>query len=497
MTEADALMLALVKGQPTWADLLAQWADRDDPAVISTHAVWSGRELLRRAAGAADLLATLELAPDQAVPALLSSTPAALALVIGGSCSGHPLAPLGPRLTPAELAPCITGLGAGVLLAEPGAAQVAADVASRCGVRVVVVDDVPAAATPLRLDGSRSSVAFVLHTSGTSGQPKAVPYRQDRLGVRCAVNRGLCGLGPGCRYATASPFHHIAGLGNHAVALAAGAAVVVVPRFTVEVWQGLAEVGVTHGLTVPTMLAMLLDADALALPQLRTLQYGAASIHPQLLARTMRALPDAGLVNLFGMTEGSPITCLGPDDHRAAAAGRTDLLLSVGRAAPGVELRLVDIAPGGIGEVWARADHFNRADDDEGWLHTGDLGRLDVDGYLFLAGRMGDRIVRGGENVHPLEVERVLAEHPEVADAAVVGVPDRRWGEVVKAFVVPVDPARPPSSDGLRAFARAQLAGFKVPTAWQLVPELPRNAAGKVLRRKLMTPSSSTTGTDE
>jgi len=303
--------------------------------------------------------------------------------------------------------------------------------------------------------------------------------------VRCEVNRRLCGFEPGCRYATASPFHHIAGLGNHAVALAAGAAVVPMPRFTVDAWRGLAAMGVTHGLTVPTMLAMLLDAGALPLPTLRTLQYGAASIHPDLLARTMAALPDVGLVNLFGQTEGSPITCLGPADHRAAA-GRPHLLRSVGRAAPGVELRIVDPDEHGIGEVWARAPHFNRADDAEGWLHTGDLGRVDVDGYLFLAGRAGDKIVRGGENVHPLEVERVLSEHPGVADAAVIGVPDPHWGEVVKAFVVPVDPGRPPGVEDMRTFARAQLAGFKVPTVWEVVPDLPRNAAGKVLRRDLV-----------
>jgi acyl-CoA synthetase (AMP-forming)/AMP-acid ligase II len=118
-------------------------------------------------------------------------------------------------------------------------------------------------------------------------------------------------------------------------------------------------------------------------------------------------------------------------------------------------------------------------------LRTGDLGHFDEEGYLFLAGRLGDAIIRGGENVHPLEVEQVLEEHPGVREAAVVGVPDRRWGEVVMAFVVPIDPARPPDVTDLRTHARARLAGFKVPTEWTFADALPRSATGKLLRRDL------------
>jgi len=134
--------------------------------------------------------------------------------------------------------------------------------------------------------------------------------------------------------------------------------------------------------------------------------------------------------------------------------------------------------------VIARADHLFAAGPD-GWLRTGDLGRIGDDGYLYLVGRRGDMIIRGGENVYPQEVENRLLEHPRVADAAVVGVPDRLLGETIKAFVVPADPADPPASEELRAFARAALAGFKVPAQWEFVPSLPRNATGKLLRREL------------
>src|SRR5262249_42620287 len=160
-------------------------------------------------------------------------------------------------------------------------------------------------------------------------------------------------------YASASGFHHIAGLGNYVVALAAGAALAPMPRFTVEAWQDLGKLGVTHALTVPTMLEMLLDADALPLPALRILQYGAAPIHPDTVRRTLEPLPAVGLVNLYGQTEGSPITCLGPEDHiRIRDEGREDLLLSVGRAAPGVEVRVERPDASGVGEVAARAAHL-------------------------------------------------------------------------------------------------------------------------------------------
>jgi acyl-CoA synthetase (AMP-forming)/AMP-acid ligase II len=158
----------------------------------------------------------------------------------------------------------------------------------------------------------------------------------------------------------------------------------------------------------------------------------------------------------------------------------------VGRAAPGVDLRIERPDESGVGEVVARADHLFLRDED-GWLRTGDLGRLDDDGYLFLQGRRGEKIIRGGENIYPLEVERVLETHPAVREAAVVGVADQRWGETVKAVIVAADPERPPAPDELRAFVRASLAGFKVPSDWSFVGELPRNANGKLLRRQLLS----------
>ncbi len=305
------------------------------------------------------------------------------------------------------------------------------------------------------------------------------------MAARARVNTGLVELGPATVYTTASPFHHIAGLGMLAVALASGSAVACFPEFSIPAWQGLGALGVTHALVVPTMVEMLLEADALDIGTLQLLMYGGAPMHPETLRRTLTALPKVRFLQLYGQTEGSPISVLGPDAHQEAAAGRIELLRSVGRPAPGVTLEVAEPDEHGVGEIRARAAHFFRTADD-GWLYTGDLGRISADGYVQLLGRRGDMIIRGGENVHPTEVEQVVAQHAGVREVAVLGVPDRRLGQTVHAVVVPADAARPPSEEELRTHVRAQLAGFKTPSSWSFVAELPRNQQGKLLRRVLV-----------
>jgi acyl-CoA synthetase (AMP-forming)/AMP-acid ligase II len=464
--------------------MIARWRGCRDPAVIGLGEVWSGDDLLAYGAGAADWLDRMGAPDGQPVPALVSSTPSAFALVVGAATSMRPLAPLGPRHTVRELVACLQSIGSALLVAEAPFADLATEVAAVTGGRVAVLPELMRSSRPLQFDPPGDAIAFVLHTSGTSGLPKAVAYRQDRMGRRAEINMGLGSLDRGSVFASASPFHHIAGWGNYAVALAARSAIVAVPRFSVESWKELATYGTTNALVVPTMIEMLLEAGALDIGTIRFLHYGGSQIHPDTLARVLQTLPDVGLVNIYGQTEGSPITCLTPDDHRRAASGRTDLLASVGRAAPDIELRIDRSDERGVGEVWARGFHLMRQDDN-GWLHTGDAGCIDAEGYLYLSGRKGDMIIRGGENVYPQEVEQILVEHPAVRECAVVGVPDIKWGQTVRALVVATDPDAPPDPEELRAWARSQLAGFKVPTEWSFVPQLPRNAAGKVLRRHI------------
>jgi acyl-CoA synthetase (AMP-forming)/AMP-acid ligase II len=472
----------------TWSQLVAAAASDDRPAVASPIDCWSGTDLLQIAAGFRDWISAL--APGSLVPALLSDTGPAMALLLGGAEARHPIAPLGPRLTVPELAACIRGLDADVLVAESAFAELAQEVAWSSGAQLAVLPDALPRADPGQPPADPAAVAWVLHTSGTTGIPKPVLYRQGALAARTRIYTECVPLGPGDVFVAAAGLHHIAGSGNLAVALAAGATIAGFPSFSVAAWRALAPYGVTHTLLVPSMIEMLLAADALVLPTLRSVQYGAAPIHPDTLATMLEALPEVAVWQFFGQTEGSPICALSPSDHRAALAGRPELLRSIGRAAPEVEIVLEGVDTDGVGEICARGPHLFRPDQD-GWLRTGDLGRVDPDGYLYLVGRRGDTINRGGENVRPLEVETILRSHPDVLDVAVIGVADRRLGEEIAAFVVPSDAAAPPDPEGLTAYARSSLAGFKVPRRWTFVADLPRNSQGKLLRRVLRAQAES------
>jgi acyl-CoA synthetase (AMP-forming)/AMP-acid ligase II len=308
--------------------------------------------------------------------------------------------------------------------------------------------------------------------------------REGRLARRTRQNATALHMGPGSVYATAAGFHHIAGLGMLLVLLGAGGAVAPLRSFSIESWGQLGEVRPTHALLVPTQIEMLLDAGALEVSSLEVLQYGASPIHPDTLRSALGVLPHVRFVQIYGQTEGSPITMLDLDDHLRALGGEPELLASCGRAVRGLDLELGGAGDDGVGEVRARADHLF-APGPDGWLATGDLARLDDEGYLFLAGRRGDRIIRGGENVYPLEIERVLESHPQIAEAAAVGFPDRRLGERIGAVVVLRSQVDAPTDAELVAWCRDRMAHFKIPERWDRVDALPRNAAGKLLRRAL------------
>jgi acyl-CoA synthetase (AMP-forming)/AMP-acid ligase II len=302
------------------------------------------------------------------------------------------------------------------------------------------------------------------------------------MAARAVVTARIYYLTPSSTMLTASGFHHVAGLGLQAAALAAGTGLVLAPQFSIETWRTVRAHNPTHALLVPTVLQMLLDGGELVIPSLKVLIYGAAPIHPQTLDAVMAALPGIDFVQAYGQTESSPMTSLDPGDH-VLGLRRPEILATAGRAVPGLELELRDCDENGVGEVTVRAAHVMEPGSD-GWRRTGDLGVLDDDGYLRLLGRLGDKIIRGGENIMPLEIETVLETHQQVAQAAVIGVPDVLWGETVKAFIVAEGPDRP-DFDELAKHVRSSLAGFKVPTDWAFISELPRGAEGKLQRRRL------------
>lgn len=443
---------------------------------------WSGPELIERVGGAGNYLRRL-VGPETIVPALFGTSPLSIAVTLGGALSDRPIAPLGTRLSPSELEQLVADLGAPVLLSDRPNLTLAQVVGAAVGVPVELVDD-PPRADPDFVTTRPDSIVVVLHTSGTTGRPKAVKVRDEAIFHRSRAYQAEMGLGPGDLYCSTGGFHHTGGVGMLFVAAACGAGLVPFPRFSVEAWGAVAELQPSCALLVPTMIDMLLEHAALAKVSLRALHYGTAPIHPDTLRAAFDTIPGTEFTQAYGMTEGGPLSLLGHADHIRAAAGDSHLLSSVGRILPSVEYRFDDTDGAGIGELVARAPQVFQPERD-GWLHTGDLGRVDEEGFLYLRGRKGDKLIRGGENIYPLEVERVLELHPGVSEAAVIGVPSRRWGQTLKAFIVPKDPHGAPSASDLAAYARSRLASFKVPEEWDFLASLPRNPAGKLLRHHL------------
>jgi long-chain acyl-CoA synthetase len=260
---------------------------------------------------------------------------------------------------------------------------------------------------------------------------------------------------------------------------------------------------VTHALFVPAVLQLLLDTpgiDAADMSSLQLILYGASPISDTVLVRALKAF-GCDFNQAYGMTETcGAVTELRAADHDPA---RPDLLRSCGRPLPGVELRVVDTETGAdaaedvVGEVWIRSaqnmvGYWGRPEETaatitgDGWIRSGDAGYLH-DGYLYLHDRLKDMVVSGGENVYPAEVEAVLQGHPSVLDVAVIGVPDARWGETVKAIVV-VRPGTEIDAREVIAFTRERLAHYKCPTSVDVVENLPRNPSGKLLKRALREP---------
>ncbi|MDO8363503.1 MAG: class I adenylate-forming enzyme family protein [Actinomycetota bacterium] len=477
----------------TWNDLFrTNFAESDDPAVVTSAFSWSGRQLARRAGGAAEWLDQLGFGPGEYVPMIIDETPEAIALAVGATLSRRVPAPLGTKLPAGDLAAAIDALGGKVIVADARTAELAQAAAALIGARVAVLGELPEADVPTEAKYGAvgiDEIALVIHTSGTTGLPKPIPASHRRLVARIRIYTGTMGIGPTDRYCSASPFAHTAGVAMAYTVLAIGASIIPQDWFSIDKWREAGRLGVTCALLVPTMIDILLGADALADANPRVLQYGASPIHPDTLAAALRALPDTRFVQVFGQTEVSPICVLTHEDHMRALHDRPDLLGTVGRPPAGVELRVEHPDSEGIGEIAVRSEHAFVTDAD-GWRRTGDFGRADDEGYYSLHGRVNDRIVRGGENIYPVEVEVALVSHPGVREAAVVGSPDRRYGEVVKAVVVceaVFDPAvARPTVDELQLHVRNQLAHFKVPAIIEFADELPRNASGKVLRRKLI-----------
>jgi fatty-acyl-CoA synthase len=312
---------------------------------------------------------------------------------------------------------------------------------------------------------------------------------------------------PGDRALIVAPLYHAAAAVTTFVTVQAGGTLLIQEEFVpADVVRALSEEGVAVAMLVPAMIQFCLvavpDAKSRSYDALRLVIYGASPIAEQTL-RTAIDVFGCDFIQGYGMTETTAAaTYLCPDDPRRALAGEPHLLLAAGRPLLGTEVRIVDDAGtplpiGEIGEIAVRGPQLMRCYWNlpeataealrDGWMHTGDAGVLDAEGYLFVQDRTKDMIVSGGENVYPREVEDVLYQHPAVAEAAVIGVPDPKWGEAVKAVVV-LKPGETVTAEVLVEFGKERLAGFKCPRSIDFIDALPRNPSGKVLKRELREP---------
>ncbi|MEJ5221964.1 MAG: fatty acid--CoA ligase [Tepidiforma sp.] len=356
-----------------------------------------------------------------------------------------------------------------------------------------------------RVPVAEDDVAIQMYTSGTTGHPKGAQL----------TNGNFFALLPGAtrewgpRWSTddvnlvCMPLFHIAGSGWGIVGLYAGAKDIILRDvIPPEILKVIPQYGVTRALFVPAVLLFLLQTPGVQETDFSTLKfiaYGASPI-PLDLLRNSIATFKCDFAQLYGLTETTgAVTYLPPEDHDPNGNRR---MRSCGRPIAGVEIRVVDaegndVPVGQVGEIICRTKqvmkgYWNLPEETaksirDGWFYTGDAGYLDEDGYLYIHDRVKDMIVSGGENVYPAEVESALFGHPAVADVAVIGVPDEKWGEAVKAIVVK-KPGAEVTPEELIAFARERIAGYKVPKSIDFAEALPRNPSGKILKRELRAP---------
>jgi long-chain acyl-CoA synthetase len=430
---------------------------------------------------------------------------------------GTVINPLNLRLAPRELAFILKDSASRVCFADAFFAPMIDAVRAEAGIDKVVLigaGDVPhdltyedlvaAGAATVPAEPEEDDLAVLMYTGGTTGLPKGVVIDNRALMLDVYKVATRFGMDQSQVYLHQTPMFHAASLGGVLAMPAVGGRTTFVPVFQpAAVMDVIERHQVTTTVMVPTMVAMLLDHPDFKAERLASLQaliYGASPMPTVLVQRIQAVFPHVDLFQGYGMTENCGLlTCLGPEDHRRGG----DLLRSAGRPLPGSEVSIRNedgevLPPGQTGEVCARAgnymrEYWNRPEETAaafrgGWYHTGDAGYLDPDGYVYLVDRVKDMIVTGGENVYSAEVENAIADHPGVAQVAVIGVPSEQWGEAVLAIVVPKPDATLTEED-IKAWARERIAGYKVPKAIEFRQEpLPLSAAMKVLKRELRVP---------
>ena len=366
-----------------------------------------------------------------------------------------------------------------------------------------------AVADEVLTDIDDEDTTIIMFTAGTTGRPKGVMLTHENLCTYILNNVSPADLEVEEKNILTVPMYHIAGIQAVLTAVYGGRTLVIQRQFEASDWMKLVEVeSVNRAMMVPTMLKQLMEHPEFKerdLSSLRVITYGAAPMPVEVISKAIEEFPNTRFINAFGQTESaSTITMLAPADHiiegtMEEKALKLKRLGSIGRPLDDTLVKIFDengheLPPGEVGEIVAKGPRvmkgYLKADEatsqtiKNGWLYTGDMGYMDEDGYIFLAGRAKDIIIRGGENIAPEEVEAVLHSHPAIDEAAIIGVQDPQWGEAVRAIVALKDGVQA-TSEEIIEYCRGRLASFKKPESVIFVDALPRSPMGKVLKRLL------------
>lgn len=500
----------------TFDEILTFWAKErpDGPAFDQDGRVTSYAEadLLTRQLVA--LFQARDIAPGDRIAWLGKNRDIYFLLYLAAARMGAVMVPIGWRLAPREIAYILTDTDAKLLFADAEFVETAHQVAGTVPANPEVIEAETARTAAAGFEPahytapSQHDPALQLYTSGTTGNPKgAMLSNANLLGLRnagCEAGLDYQFYEPGDCMLVAMPCAHIGGTGLVNIAISNGVRSLVQAEFTpVGVIEAI-EAGATHMFIVPAALQMVVQhprAPTTDFSNLKYLMYGAAPMPLELLKEAVRTMPTTKFLQAYGMTETSgTISILPPEDHSLEGNQR---MRSAGKACPGVEIEVrgadnVEVPRGDIGEVcirspsntagyWKLPEATAKTIDPDGWLHTGDAGVMDEDGYVYIQDRIKDMIISGGENVYPAEVESAIYGHPAIAEVAVIGVPSAKWGEEVKACVV-AKPGMTVDKADVIAWARERIAAFKAPKSVDVIPVMPRNASGKILRRELRAP---------
>lgn len=518
--------LADIEDCATIAEVVRVHAANDPDAMAFTFGdeVMSFADLDRGSSMTANGLADLGVERGDRIAFLGKNTHLYFELLVAANKIGAVMTPVNWRLAPPEVIYVVNNCQARVMFVGEGFADMISKIKSELDYVETIFgvdasdDDWPDYRewrdgfpdADMMRDGSRNEDAIQLYTSGTTGHPKgAVMTNGSIFSSRSGDGSPAPRLdwqisAPGEVQLLAMPCFHIGGTGSGLTTIFNGVGSVVLAEYDpTQALELIEKYRISKIFLVPAAIQILLNhprADEVDFSSLKYITYGASPIPLDLMREAMERI-GCGFVQMYGMTETSgTIVTLNPEDHDPEGSPK---MRSVGKPLPGVEIKIIDedgktVLANTVGEIATRSSknmkgYWNNPEatantiDSEGWLRSGDAGYMDEDGYLYIHDRMKDMIISGGENVYPAEVENAVYSHPDIADVAVIGVPDDKWGEAVKACVV-VKEGKSLTEADVIAHARENIAGYKCPKSVDFIDALPRNPSGKVLRRELRAP---------